>query len=104
MSLYTLVPKPGFDRYTIQVGWNPHRSYFASVIDFGWDPATDPDNEPDSVRLGHRTAVLDPAEVLAAVEPYADIPAGLVTQLRTDQSAHPPATDRGTPTAEPDRP
>ncbi|MFI7609257.1 hypothetical protein ACIBTV_29670 [Micromonospora sp. NPDC049366] len=101
MTLYHLAPKPGFDRYTIQVGWNPHRSYFATVIDFAWDPATDADTEPDTVRLGHHTAVLDPTEVLAAVEPYADIPPGLAAQLRADQAAHPPSPRHATPPAPP---
>jgi hypothetical protein len=89
MSLYTLTPKPGFERYTIQVGWNPHRTYFATVVDFAWDPVTDPDNQPDTVRVGMVETILDPAEVLLAVEPYADIPADLAAALRADQAAHP---------------
>jgi hypothetical protein len=40
MSLYGLTARPGFERYTIQVGWNPHRTLFCT--DF--DPDTDPDN------------------------------------------------------------
>ncbi|WP_435124401.1 hypothetical protein [Micromonospora tulbaghiae] len=89
MSVYTLTAKPGFERYTIQVGWKPHRTYVATVVDVAWDPVTDPDNEPDTVRMGMVETVLDPAEVLLAVEPYADIPAGLLTALRADQATHP---------------
>ncbi|MEU2610685.1 hypothetical protein ABZ570_03730 [Micromonospora sp. NPDC007271] len=89
MSVYTLTPKPGFERYTIQVGWNPHRTFFATVVDFAWDPVTDPDNEPDTVRIGLVGAVLDPAEVLLAVESYAHIPADLAAALLADQAAHP---------------
>ena len=29
MSLYRLDPKPGGDRYTIEVGWSPHRGFHA---------------------------------------------------------------------------
>ncbi|WP_327002717.1 hypothetical protein OHA72_47720 [Dactylosporangium sp. NBC_01737] len=89
MSLYTLTPKPGSERYTIQVGWTPHCAFFATVVDFGWDAVTDPDDEPDSVQL--RGDVADPTDVLAAVAPYADIPDGLAEQLRADKAAHPPA-------------
>ncbi|WBB69117.1 hypothetical protein [Micromonospora sp. WMMD812] len=102
MSLYTLTPKPGFERYTIQVGWNPHRTYFATVVDFAWDPVTDPDNQPDTVRLGLHAAILDPIEVLLAVEPYAEISTALAAQLRAAQAAHPPPP-QATATAD-DRP
>jgi hypothetical protein len=33
MSLYNLTPKPGLERYAIQGGWNPHRTYLATVVD-----------------------------------------------------------------------
>ncbi|MEU8265397.1 hypothetical protein AB0C02_32965 [Micromonospora sp. NPDC048999] len=89
MSIYTLTPKPGLERYTIQVGWNPHRTYFATVVDVAWDPVTHPDNEPDTIRIGLVGAILDPTEVLLAVEPYADVPADLAATLRADQAAHP---------------
>ncbi|SCG58261.1 hypothetical protein GA0070609_3431 [Micromonospora echinaurantiaca] len=89
MSVYTLTPRPGYERYTIQVGWNPHRTYFATVVDFAWDLVTDHDNPPDTVRIGLIETILDPTEVLLAVEPYADIPADLATTLRADQAAHP---------------
>ncbi|MEV0429668.1 hypothetical protein [Micromonospora sp. NPDC050495] len=87
MSLYTLTPKPGYERYTIQVGWNPNGTYFATVVDFAWDPLTDPDNAPDTVRVGPVDANHDPTEVLLAVEPYADIPPGLAAALRADRAA-----------------
>ncbi|MFG3690555.1 hypothetical protein [Micromonospora sp. NPDC047740] len=89
MSIYTLTPKPGFERYTIQAGWNPHRTFFATVVDFAWDPVTDPDNEPVTVRVGRVETILDPAEVLLAVAPYAVIPGDLADALRADQAAHP---------------
>lgn len=89
MSLYNLRPKPGFERYTIQVGWNPHRTYVAIVVDFTWDPVSEPDRQPDTIHLGRIETIVDPAEVLAAVEPYADIPADLTARLRADQAAHP---------------
>lgn len=89
MSLYTLTPKPGRERYTVQVGWSPHRTFFATVLDFAWDPLTDPD-APDTVRLGIDETILDPAEVLAAAEPYAAIADDLLATLRADMAAHPP--------------
>ncbi|GLZ60956.1 hypothetical protein [Micromonospora sp. NBRC 107095] len=89
MSLYTLTPKPGFERYTIQVGWNPHRTYVATVVDFTWDPVTEPHRQPDSIHLGRVETILDTAEVLIAVAPYAEIPADLPARLRADQAAHP---------------
>lgn len=89
MSQYTLTPKPGFERYTIQVGWNPHRSFYATVHDFAWDPVTNP-NEPNTVRLGIDETILDPTDVLIAVDPYADLPDDLLTKLRADKDAHPP--------------
>ncbi|MCW6003733.1 hypothetical protein K1W54_03950 [Micromonospora sp. CPCC 205371] len=90
MSLYTLTPKPDCARYTIQVGWNPHRTFFATVLDFAWDPVTDPGDEPDAVRLGIGETILDPTDVLIAVEPYAVIPNDLAAKLRADKAAHPP--------------
>ncbi|AXO37817.1 hypothetical protein [Micromonospora sp. B006] len=89
MSLYTLIPKPGFDRYTIQVGWSPHRTYVATLVDFTWDPVTEPDRQPAVIHLGRVETILDPAEVLSAFEPYADIPAELPARLRADQAKHP---------------
>ena len=88
MSQYTLTPKPGCERYTIQVGWNPHRTFYATVLDFARDPVTEPD-EPDAVRLGICETILDPTDVLIAVEPYAVLPDGLLASLRADQTAHP---------------
>ena len=118
MSLYTLIPKLGFDRYTIQVGWSPHRTYVAALVDFTWDPVTEPDRQPDVIHLGPGGAPVGPPpgrlapwghppqppppppaarphplaprpEVLSALEPYADIPAGLPARLRADQAKHP---------------
>ncbi|MBQ0906770.1 hypothetical protein [Micromonospora sp. U21] len=89
MSLYTLTSKPGFERYTIQIGWNPHRTYVATVVDFTWDPVTETHHQPDTIQLGRIETILDPAEVLIAVAPYAEIPADLPARLRADQAAHP---------------
>ncbi|SCF50009.1 hypothetical protein GA0070216_1446 [Micromonospora matsumotoense] len=89
MSLYRLTPKPGRERYAIQVGWNPHRTLFANVTDHSWDPDADPDNEPDAVTLGLIEDILDPAALLAAVEPYAVIPEDLIYTLRADMHSHP---------------
>jgi len=89
MSQYTLTPKPGCERYTIQVGWNPHRTFYATVLDFAWDPVTEPD-EPDAVRLGIHETILDPTAVLVAAAPYALIPDDLLAMLRADKTAHPP--------------
>lgn len=57
--------------------------------DFAWDPATEPE-EPDAVRLGIDETILDPTDVLIAVEPYADLPDDLLAKLRADKVAHPP--------------
>ncbi|GAB3864262.1 hypothetical protein GCM10029963_74390 [Micromonospora andamanensis] len=89
MSLYTLAPRPGYERYTIQVGWNPHRTYFATVVDLTDDPAARTDTEPVCLRLGLIDTILDPSEVLDAVRPYAVVPADLAATLDTDQAAHP---------------
>lgn len=89
MSQYVLTPKPGCERYTIRVGWNPHRTFYATVLDFAWDPVTEPD-EPDAVRLGIDETILDPTDVLIAVEPYAVVPDGVPAMLRADKAAHPP--------------
>ncbi|MCZ7423744.1 hypothetical protein O7605_29975 [Verrucosispora sp. WMMA2121] len=89
MSLYTLAPRPGYERYTIQVGWNPHRTFFATVVDLTDDPAADTDTEPVCLRLGLIDTILDPSEVLDAVRPYAVVPADLAATLRTDQATHP---------------
>ncbi|MCM4078280.1 hypothetical protein [Paractinoplanes hotanensis] len=84
MSLYSLSPKPGCERYTIQVGWNPHRTLFCTVADFGFDPDTDPGTSPDFVQLGLLEQVLDTDVIVAAVEPYAVIPDDLVERLEED--------------------
>ncbi len=89
MSLYTLTPRPGFERYTVEVGWNPHRTLFCTVAVFNYDPETNPDNPPDFLDLGLLEKVLDPTVVVAAVEPYALIPDDLVDRLRTDMQSHP---------------
>jgi hypothetical protein len=89
MSLYGLTSRPGFERYTVRIGWDPHRTLFCTVADFSWDEDTDPDNPPDFVQLGLLEALLDPAVVVAAVEPYALIPDDLIARLRTDMDAHP---------------
>ncbi|MBM0224872.1 hypothetical protein [Micromonospora sp. ATA51] len=54
MSLYNLTPRPGFERYTVQVGWNPHRTYVATIVDFTWNPITAPDRQPDTIHLASR--------------------------------------------------
>ncbi|UQU66815.1 hypothetical protein COUCH_11330 [Couchioplanes caeruleus] len=89
MSLYGLTPRPGFERYQVEIGWNPHHTLFCSVVDWSWDEAADPDSPPDFIRLGLLEVILDPAVVVAAVEPYALIPDDLIDRLRADISEHP---------------
>src|SRR5262245_22268248 len=89
MSLYPLTPKPGRERYTVLVGWSPHRTLFATVADFDFNPDIDPSNPPDFLDLGMMEQVLDPAFVVAAVEPYAVIPADPIDQLHTDMLLKP---------------
>ncbi|MEU4693737.1 hypothetical protein [Actinoplanes sp. NPDC023714] len=89
MSLYGLTPRPGFERYTIRVGWDPGRTLFATVADFDWDAEAEPDNPPDLVELGLVEQVLDPAVVVRAVEPYALIPDDLIDRLEDDMRALP---------------
>lgn len=82
MSLYSLDPKPGCERYTIQVGWNPHRTLFCTVADF--DPDIDPGDPPEFVQIGLLEQVLDATAIVAAVEPYAVIPDDLIQRLEAD--------------------
>jgi hypothetical protein len=89
MSLHGLTPRPGFERYTVRIGWDPHRTLFGSVADFACDEDTDPDNPPDFVQLGLLETILDPAVVIAAVEPYALIPDDLIDRLNADIDEHP---------------
>lgn len=89
MSLYDLTPKPGFERYTVQVGWNPHRTLFCTVADFDFDPGSNPNDPPDFLDLGMLEDVLDPTVIVAAVEPYAVIPDDLIERLRADLDEHP---------------
>jgi hypothetical protein len=89
MSLYRLTSRPGFERYSVRIGWAPHRTLFCCVVDFDWDEKTDPDNPPDFVQLGPLQVILDPAVVIAAVEPYALVPDDLIDRLRTDMDKHP---------------
>lgn len=89
MSLYGLTPRPGFERYTLRIGWDPHRTLFCSVADSDYDEDTDPVNPPDFVQLGLLETVLDPAAVVAAVEPYALISDDLIDRLRADMDEHP---------------
>ena len=93
MTIHTLTPRPGFERYTIQVGWDPHHTYFATVADFTNNPTTNTKGEPVNLRLGLTETILDPSEVLRAVEPYAVIPADLAAMLHADQAAPPPPRD-----------
>lgn len=92
MSVYSLTPKPGCERYTIQVGWNPHRTLFATVADHTDTPDTESGDEPDFVLLGRIEDVFDPAVIVAAVEAYAVVPDNLINQLRVDMRAHPAPT------------
>jgi hypothetical protein len=89
MSLYALTPKPGCERYHIRVGWDPHRTLFCSVSDFDFDPGTDPGDPPAFVQLGLLEKILDPAVIVAAVTPYAEIPADLTERLNADMRADP---------------
>jgi hypothetical protein len=89
MSLYALTARPGCERCTVQVGWNPHRTLFCTVADFDFDADTDPGNPPDFLDLGLMEDVFDPAVIVAAVEPYAVIPDDLIERLRADMAARP---------------
>ncbi|MEV4691366.1 hypothetical protein AB0K27_09625 [Micromonospora echinospora] len=50
---------------------------------------TETERQPDVIHLGRVQTILDPAEVLSALEPYAEIPADLSARLRADQARHP---------------
>jgi hypothetical protein len=89
MSLYALTARPGLERYTTQVGWNPHRTLFCTVAGVDFDPDTAPGNPPDFLDLGLIEDVFDPTVIVAAVEPYAVIPDDLIEWLRADMAAHP---------------
>ncbi|MFI1995307.1 hypothetical protein [Actinoplanes sp. NPDC020271] len=88
MSLYPLVPKPGFERYTITVGWNPHQTLFCTVIDFEFDYDAETDSPADYVEIGRSEQILDPGVIVATVEPYAVIPDDLIERLEIDMIEH----------------
>lgn len=109
MSHHELTPKPGYAEYRIVVGWDrPLGSYFAQVINHNTEPAEPAPRtigavlrhlaaivplparwrpaEPVFIWLGaDRVAILDPAEVINAVAPYAVIPPGLENTLTRDR-------------------
>lgn len=92
MSLYPLTPKPGYERYTIQIGWNPGRSFYANIFDdtSDTDPESTPDHpEPISVHLGMGDPILNASVVIDAVREYAVIPTTLASDLNTDQARRP---------------
>ncbi|MCM4082201.1 hypothetical protein [Paractinoplanes hotanensis] len=110
MSHHELTPKSRYAEYRIAVGWDrPLGSYFAQVINHNPEPAAQsasraigavlcrlapilhlPDRwrpaEPVFIWLGaDRVAILDPAEVVDAVAPYAVIPPVLANVLALDR-------------------
>ena len=110
MSHHELTPKSRYAKYRIVVGWDrPLGSYFAQVINHNTEPAAGPTArvigaaishlaailhlpdrwrpiEPVFIWLGaDRVAILDPAEVIDAVAPYAVIPPDLENTLARER-------------------
>ncbi|GAA3339443.1 hypothetical protein GCM10020358_49170 [Amorphoplanes nipponensis] len=110
MSHHELTPKSRYVEYQIVVGWDrPLGSYFAQVINHNTEPIAGPTArairavicrvaailhlpnrwrpaEPVFIWLGaDRVAILEPAEVIDAVAPYAVIPPDLENTLARDR-------------------
>ncbi|WP_199515728.1 hypothetical protein [Nucisporomicrobium flavum] len=110
MSYHELTPKSRYAKYRIVVGWDrPLGSYFAQVINHNTETADGPASRAMSAALRHlaaillvparwrpaepvfiwlgadRVAILDPAEVITAVAPYAVIPPDLENTLTRDR-------------------
>lgn len=84
MSRHDLTP---FDpAHEVTVGWDPPlRSYFAQVLDTAGD---EEDGTYEVLWIGIRLQeVLNPAAVIAAVAPFASVPADLLGQLARDRRA-----------------
>lgn len=81
MSRHDLIP---FDPdHEVVVGWDPPlRTYFAQVLDTAADEESD-DFEVLWIGTGPHE-VLNPATVIAAVTPFASVPADLAEQLACD--------------------
>ncbi|WP_158273883.1 hypothetical protein [Micromonospora sp. RP3T] len=50
---------------------------------------TEPERQPHVIHFGRVETILDPAEVLSAPEPSAEITTDLSASLRVDQAKHP---------------
>ncbi len=109
MSQHRLTPKHGFEHYDIAVGWDrPQGSYFAYVTTHMTPPqptrtlarianilnrlpipvprrvrALDP--EPVMIIADNINPTNDPAHVITAVSPYAELPSNLQAQLVADR-------------------
>jgi hypothetical protein len=87
MSRFQLTAKPEFAGYTVDVGYERHLpSFFAYVFDADGDLVVD--------EGGLLTPILDPAVVLDAVRPYADIPAEVAAILPAMPGVEKTATQR----------
>ena len=85
MSHHNLTPtNPTHD---VVVGWDgPLDTFFAQVIDTTADEESDA-REVLWIGTGFCEAP-DPATIIAAVAPFATVPAGLLAQLARDRMAH----------------
>jgi hypothetical protein len=72
--------------HEVVIGWDPPlRTYFAQVFDTAADEESD-GREVLWIGTGFRE-VPDPTAVIAAVTPFASVPAGLLDQLTRDRRA-----------------
>lgn len=81
MSRHDLVPLD--PAHEVVVGWDPPlRTFFAQIL----DAAGEDDGACDALWIGTGFGeVYDPTAVLAAVAPFASMPAGLIAMLEQDR-------------------
>ncbi|NUR59350.1 MAG: hypothetical protein HOV87_11875 [Catenulispora sp.] len=101
MSRHTLTPLAPFAKHTIVIGWDrPLRTYYVQVVNHSAaetddDTAAQDDASNPYIRRGcDFEEITDAAAAVAIVRPYAEIPPGLVAQLKTEQANDP---GRGVP-------
>jgi hypothetical protein len=93
VSRHQLDPRPAYPHHNIVIGWDaPLRTFYVQITHHNA-----PDDEPIGPGTGNPHVWLgsdhedipDAADAIAAVRPYAEIPAGLLAALKAEQAAAP---------------